>query len=101
MTTKFTPAPWVAKRNSAYWEVSKFDVNGRFECGVGDAGSHGPVAPSKQAEQQANAQLMAAAPEMYELLLLVLTDDHVYGNMTTDTLNKIYAVLAKARGEQP
>lgn len=108
METKFTPAPWTAKRNTAYWEISIFDENGFYRAGIGDAAAtqvsnHNEEA--KEAEQKANAQLMAASPELYEALRLALEywnhRQKRYKNRSPAWVQEARAALAKARGEQP
>ena len=48
-----------------------------------------------ESETHANAHLMAAAPELYEAVELLLTV-----SISHDHIDKARAVLAKARGEQ-
>ena len=50
-------------------------------------------------ERKANAALIAAAPEMYALLLDIVTDYQCMPNPAV-MADKIEAVLKKARGEQ-
>ena len=50
-------------------------------------------------ERKANASLIAAAPEMYALLLDIVTDYQCMPNPAV-MADKIEAVLKKARGEQ-
>ena len=49
------------------------------------------------AEQQANANLIAAAPDLYEALELMLQR---YGYETCEYVQKASTALTKARGEQ-
>lgn len=49
--------------------------------------------------EEANAQLIAAAPDMYALLLDILTDYQCMPNPAV-MADKIEAVLKKARGEE-
>ena len=55
------------------------------------------IATGNRDERVANAHLIAAAPEMYEML------EHInltLGDEYSDELDKIEVILAKARGEQ-
>lgn len=105
METKFTKGPWKAFQN----EVGSWEVNCRTSEG-GDIGRYSPTICSiwdvtytelNNKLQKPNAHLIAAAPEMYEMLEEI---SHVLGhNLSTN--HKIYIksiseLLAKARGEQ-
>jgi hypothetical protein len=48
---------------------------------------------------KANAQLIAAAPELYEALKQVLEDHNLLDYVQTETLYRCEKALAKARGE--
>ena len=68
MTTQHTPGPWVAIKNSCYWEIRSSPSDYDYEQ-VGDACASkfiGGQADNLIAE--ANARLMAAAPELLEAL---------------------------------
>ena len=69
-----------------------------FDCGTGD-----PRSISKE-EHEANAHLIAAAPELYEALdeLADLMQGVIEGDYKPDsfTLQVAKAALAKARGEE-
>jgi hypothetical protein len=67
---KFTPAPWSAK-------CAKHPVDGEFDWGINAeidgkprviAEAFGIVAEGVRPDAQANAHLIAAAPELYEAL---------------------------------
>lgn len=104
--TKFTPAPWFteykADKKGMYSQVV-FDSNGENICECHwypiDAGSvviDGKGYNSTITNREHNAHLIAAAPEMYELLATIENDE----NKVPQWLwNKIQATLAKARGE--
>ena len=93
--SKFTPGPWVAEKNKSYWFVAP-------ETGAGD-GKPFQVADVCSSEpghrdgwlQEANARLIAAAPELLEFVTEWLErqgDDNNY--MTS----KARAAIAKATG---
>ena len=87
---KFTPGPWVAQKNSTYWEFGK---KGSIYS-LGDVCATNPGNPDS-GEQEANAHLIAAAPELYEALRTIV--DH--GMVTLSDYEDAVAVLANARGE--
>ena len=88
---KFTPGPWSApdKGNLRGAVVAK---DGEMVCDPSGAGRY-------EDEMDANARLIAAAPEMYELLVLLENYYAVRGesNSVTKTISQ---VLKKARGEK-
>lgn len=88
MNEKFTPAPWKVHGD---WQI--LDSNERliaqFEP-LNDEPSNGNTS-----ESFANAALIAAAPEMYNLLMQM----HLAGRLGLDVHKRIEQLLAKARGE--
>lgn len=88
---KFTPGPWIFRKCSAYGiSISAKDgesIIGAMECQN--------TAFLEICDE--DAHLIAAAPELYEALEAVIS----YGAMTgADWVSdKVYAALAKARGE--
>lgn len=94
--TKFTPGPWVLIEGQFNSEV-EVTTDSRQEnskgkiCGMDIYfdGSHG-------VEQPANAHLIAAAPEMYEMLRDILKN-YECGSFVDEQME---LVLAKARGEK-
>ena len=98
---KFTKGKWFLIYGDQGGNKTKITTTARVDtctvsiCNI-DAYFNGPVG----VEQKANAHLMVAAPEMYELLDEV---SHVLGhelNPTSKTYIKaIKKLLAKARGE--
>ncbi|AUR87388.1 hypothetical protein NVP1100O_47 [Vibrio phage 1.100.O._10N.261.45.C3] len=100
---KFTKGPWVLIDGQFSSEV-EITTENRQENSKGKIcemdiyfdGQHG-------IEQPANAHLIAAAPEMYEMLAEVLHNMEV-GNSDHTEINdamipRVSALLAKARGE--
>jgi hypothetical protein len=78
--TKFTPGPWHTWYEEM--EISIYDQNSDLICG-----------PIKQCpEQEANAHLIAAAPDMYKALEEIEHSDELASHIAKDA-------LAKARGE--
>jgi len=72
VTTHHTPGPWVAYRNSAFWEINP--VNGGengIPFSVGDVCASKPGFPDCGL-QEANARLISAAPDLLEALETVL-----------------------------
>lgn len=92
MDTKFTKGPWAVAKNSSY-----FDIGADYNHIHNGLGEH--VCIGVMADQEANAHLIAAAPEMYEAL-----DDVVKQITSADIhgidIELIIELLAKARGEQ-
>ena len=87
--TKFTPGPWHTWYEKM--EISIYDQNSDLICG-----------PIKQCpEQEANAHLIAAAPELYEALNDLLNDCINFdgGKLTDIFMVKASRALTKARGE--
>ena len=99
--TKHTPGPWVV-RNMSDAMAEKFTVerlsdNGLRSviCRINDmevCPEHGGTG------SDANAALIAAAPAMYEALLLVLDD--FGGDYKGPTIDAVRAALAQADGKQ-
>lgn len=88
---KFTPPPWSvpSKGNLRGAVVAK---DGQMVCDPSGAGRH-------EDEAEANARLIAAAPEMYYILDIIDTYHATKGvnNMWERTISKL---LKKVRGEE-
>jgi hypothetical protein len=87
--TKFTPGPWEYKQTSGY-----------------DYGSTTYWLPGicTNVDKEANAHLIAAAPDLYAACEQLLMDEDSISERTDlvstcESLEKIKAALAKARGE--
>lgn len=91
---KFTPGPWEIHHNGSYYDI-----------GINDGTSVlSPVFPTVcigvMTDQKANAHLISAAPDLYELLaaadMLIIWESMGFTNEFAD---RVEAALAKARGE--
>ncbi len=106
--TKFTPGPWVAMngRSDIFGPLGgdsgdgwKADDTDGWK--VAEVGSYMTLSEGQDTElgeecRQANARLIAAAPELYEALASIENDDGSIPQAIWDMRN---AALAKARGE--
>jgi len=89
MSAKFTPGPWVAERRNGYHDVvpEEGDVVARVHDVMdGDGGF-------------SNAALIAAAPDLYAVLLEHLAWYQGRYVDEEDIVRRTRAALAKARGE--
>lgn len=101
--SKHTPGPWFAVRNSSFWEVNPQrelgDYNTPFT--VGDVCESAPGNPDGGL-QEANARLIAAAPELLEALRWYVETDEVSdvpGNeFWWEGRERARAAIAKATG---
>lgn len=101
--TKFTPGPWATKS-------ARIPVDGEFDWCVSTsidgadyviAEAFGRVAEQIRPNAEANARLMAAAPELYEALEELLQDIQQYEawQRPARAVDVARAAIAKARGE--
>ena len=99
--TQWTPGPWAVK-----WETNVFGG----ERLVAGTGGHTSNISDVEPENRANANLIAAAPELYAALerakQCVATHDHAFEESVTEFeallkcwLEDANAALARARGE--
>ena len=100
---KGTPGPWATKRISGAVHVYRL-----YKDGSGVTGPHAKVScdmPGQKDEEDANARLIAAAPELLEavsaFLCYVDSEDDDTESMLqfADALDKARAAHAKALGE--
>jgi hypothetical protein len=91
--TKFTPGPWE-------WDGNVWDYNPVFEAPWLE-GEDGRIVLRGQitCSSEANAHLIATAPELYVALEYVLNVCPAIDPSGEDAHEKARAVLAKARGE--
>lgn len=88
---KFTKGPWVVAMNSSFFDIGQKDAFGYN--GIGER-----VCIGVTADMEENAYLIAAAPEMYEMLEKIhdsMAGNGEYGEFFYD----VKSLLAKARGE--
>ena len=90
--TKFTSAPWIVKGD---WMIT--DSNDRLIAQFEPLNNE--LSNSNTPESFANAHLISAAPDMYEMLSDLYKS--LFVDLTTDNLpscSELSAVLLKARG---
>jgi len=105
--TKFTPGPWKAIRDPLHYGSLSTVYAGSTEekAGIGAQMLVQVGGWSNPTEQEANAHLIAAAPELYEALEEIIQDvqqtstGDITGTGCWEALDKARAALAKARGE--
>lgn len=93
---KFTPGPWSIEKSEYPDGAGYFYINAK------DKNIGGDVIVFQGINNMANAALIAAAPEMYEVLeraYTALWDDGYMDNKSQKLRADISTVLAKARGE--
>ena len=89
---KFTPGPWsTPDKGKLLGAVVAKD--GEMVCDPSGAGRY-------EDETEANARLIAAAPEMYELLELLDNYFAIKGGFNDRMTTKISKLLKKVRGEE-
>ncbi|MBS1035025.1 hypothetical protein [Gluconobacter cerinus] len=102
---KFTKGPWHCHRNTSFWE---FGCDERGQLGDVCASAFTPEgrAPDAEETMEANAHLIASAPELYEALRMAAKDLNTAAHFLPDTglalletVKQAHAALAKARGE--
>lgn len=99
MAEKFTPGEWEVKSRYTEWESTEKKIYSTqvIAPAAGYIISSIDTKDEKLLEMiQANAHLIAAAPEMYECVCDALTDL----DMPEGMRNHFEAVLRKARGEE-
>jgi hypothetical protein len=94
-----TPGPWEAENNGHFWEISPKNIVSAQPYRVGDVCASDPENPNSGI-QEANARLIAAAPELLEALQNILA---VAGVRIDDPrivqFDAARAAVAKATGE--
>lgn len=93
---EFTPGPWVAKNNGNFWEISPehgAGIEGPWD--IGNVCSSDPSDPDGGL-QEANALLIAAAPDLLDVAKVALLYANSKGN---DLLsNMAERAIVKATG---
>ena len=72
MRTKHTPGPWRLKRSTKFYGT---DLKEYHWVGFGPIGDETPVTAPLIPENEANARLIAAAPDLLEALKYIANDD--------------------------
>jgi hypothetical protein len=89
--TKWTPGPWRVRHGHPSKTIRYVDPVLRFDSLI-----------RKGQNYEANARLIAAAPDLYEALdtALMLLDMYIEDGAWSEKIESMELVLAKARGEQ-
>lgn len=93
----YTPGPWWFEYHKPGTDID----DGAYLCHEGGSLFEGGLVLENEAENAANARLIAAAPELYDALAAIVEPDGVASLYTHHTV--IYAarrVLRQARGEE-
>jgi hypothetical protein len=90
--TNFTQGDWQVR-------VDQIVPSSKAESFVFATDEFDVISPMLGIRNESDANLIAAAPKMYAALSQLLTDNHVHGHTTPETLNNIEKLLAEARGE--
>jgi hypothetical protein len=96
--SEFTPGPW------RKGDVGEIMLNNKYREIISDDGKIGLVYGIIDQDNKANANLIAAAPELYEACEEALVNDIAAegenaSNMSPALRKKLEAALKKARGE--
>lgn len=97
MTTKHTPGPWARDTGSGFGCDVRAE-NGRKVAATWGINNGDPNRPAYRAECDANARLIAAAPELLAALEMALV--YVDGEGTPEQYEQVVAAIAKAKGER-
>ena len=94
--TQHTPAPW-----SSHWNKYYFEINSERDGLIGDACASQFIEGNTD-KGKANAQLMAAAPEMLKALeeiIFLVENGHINISGIQSQYQKIRETVVKAKGE--
>ena len=106
--SKFTPGPWFSNRQRVYWKKPDKDLpRGTLPNGLICTCKSAEDWPECDAEARENANLIAAAPDMYSALEEILADLDTFPQVAPgvdhpeifDLKLKLRKLLRKARGE--
>lgn len=93
---KHTPGPWNAKHNGQYWEIRGPEI-GYFSEQIGDACASEFIGGMKaNPVSEANARLIAAAPELLERLEELLEYSEILRGSAV--YKRAQDAISKARG---
>lgn len=95
MSTKHTPGPWFSKRHQTVAKTFIRAVGDKLPgtCAIAEVCKRGDIG-----EREANACLIAAAPELLEVARSILVDDMLQ-YLPDEYIAKVRAVISKATGE--
>lgn len=93
MKTSFTPGPWKIQhiKNRPYIFQAEFSNYDKWAIAR--------IQNDEVGDIKANASLIVAAPEMYEILATLLSEYEEHIQITVKTVMKAKEILSKARGE--
>jgi hypothetical protein len=99
MTAKHTSGPWTVANGLQVWKDGHNAVTSPRICTLRNASE--PVDQIGTDEMEANAQLIAAAPELLEALQFIVNDAEPGedAQLTTAGYNRACAAIRKALGE--
>ena len=94
-----TPPPWTVGEVSAEGNRKVFgpDIKAQHVCTVWHKGRPG-YARSRPDVAEANARLIASAPDLLAIVQEIVADSHDLGRVTADTMDSAETILAKAAG---
>lgn len=102
---KGTKGKWVSRHNGHYWDVNReedFNDGKRLAISVMlfkyDGG--GDMIYDRSDEVEANAQLIASAPDMLEALLYFRGDMESWSDAHQDVKDKVESAINKALGKE-
>jgi hypothetical protein len=99
MKTNHTPGPWNVEENSSPPLIWGND----YEKPIAEVELHRSYASYGDGEAQANAQLIAAAPELLDACMVALgildTGTYAAAWVRHDAAKQLRAAIAKAKGE--
>jgi hypothetical protein len=96
--SKHTPGPWVARRNVAFWEINPVNILDKGPYTVGDVCASDPERPDGGL-QEANAKLIAAAPDLLDALQRIAVRLREMDDATDLDLRVVEDAIQKATGE--
>ena len=101
MNTKFTKGEWIVYDKNDDWgnirgEELVIGMSSYNEDYTNHYCSHKITIESDEDESRANAHLIAAAPDMYEMLEMLVNGDSINDHSIE---REVVTLLAKARGE--